>query len=88
VIKMTPLKLREIIVALHQKGRHDEAEFYQLTTVLQLMTLQGFSESRILDMTVDEVDAYLKLPQKPLKYEGWNFWWGKEAIVARERNNY
>jgi len=85
---MASLKLREIISALQERGRHDEAEFYQLTTVLQLTILQGFSESKILDMTVDEVNAYLKLPPKPLKYEGWNFWWGDAAIVARERNNY
>lgn len=82
MIEVSSLKLREVIAALENRGRHDEAKYYQLIVPLQLMIKQGFSEKQVMNMTVDEIDACLRLPPKPLKYEGWDtFYWGN-AVIA------
>lgn len=69
-----------MVGALKQRGRDEEALVYETLITAQLYLRQGLSEKRVLDMTLDEIEAQMMLPEKPLRYEGWNFWWGLEAV--------
>jgi len=86
VIAMS-VKLRDVIKALEQRERYEDAEYYGTIVPFELGIIHGFSENQVLGMTIDEIEMWYRKPPKPLKYEGWNFWWG-EAVDAdsRERN--
>jgi len=74
------MKLRDMIQALQDRGRHEEALIYSTLILAQLYLHQGLSEKRVLNMTVDEIEAQMRLPEKPLKYESWDtFIWGSAA---------
>ena len=74
------MKLRDMIQALQDRGRYEEALIYRTLIPAQLYLRQGLSEKRVLNMTLDEIEIQMRLPEKPLKYEGWDtFVWGSAA---------
>ena len=74
------MKLLDMIQALQERGRYEEALIYRTLISAQLYLKQGLSEKRVLNMTVDEIEVQMRLPEKPLKYEAWDgFWWGEAA---------
>ena len=74
------MKLRDMIQALQERGRYEEALIYRTLISAQLYLKQGLSEKRVLNMTLDEIEVQMRLPEKPLKYDGWNtFIWGESA---------
>jgi len=73
------MKLRELVRALQSRGRGDEAMIYQTLVTAQLFFKQGLSEERVMGMDLDEIEAQMRLPEKPQKYRDWNFWWGEAA---------
>ena len=74
------MKLREMVEALELRGRNEEALIYRTLIPAQLYLRQRISEKQALNMTLDEIEAYMKLPEKPVKYEGWDtFIWGEAA---------
>jgi len=75
------LRLIEVIEALRQRERNDEADYYEMVVPFELFLIHNLSENKVLNMTVDEIEAWYKTPPKPLKYGGWNFWWGKAAYA-------
>ena len=80
-------KLSDIIKVLEQLGRQEEAEYYKLMVPFDLLLLHRFSEKRVMSMTVDEIEKWYQTPPKPLKYEGWNFWWGEAAFANDDNRN-
>ena len=72
-------KLHEIIEALIKREEKDWAEACAWLLPLEPMINHGYSYEEILNMTIEEIEVLMKTPQKPLKYENWNFWWGQEA---------
>jgi hypothetical protein len=75
------MRLIDMVNALKERGRILEAEYYGLILPAQLLLKHGFSEKKTLLMELDEIEHWMKLPEKPAKYEGWNFWWGEAALV-------
>lgn len=75
-----PVKLRDIIEALVERGEADWAEACAWILPLEPMMDHGFTYDEILDMTIEEIEVWRKTPPKPLKYDGWQFWWGKAAF--------
>ena len=75
------LRLVEVVEALRQRERFDEADFYEAVVPFELFLIHGLSEKKVLNMTVDEVEAWYKTPPKPAKYDGWQFWWGEKAFA-------
>ena len=73
------IRLRDIVENLRKRGREEDAETYSTYFITMLNLFQGFSERKVLNMTVDELEAWMKIPPKPPEYKGWNFWWGKSA---------
>lgn len=71
--------LREVVEELRQRGEPEEAEYCELVIPFELSLIHGFTRDKVLDMTVDEVEAWYATPPKPLKYDGWNYWPGKCA---------
>lgn len=71
--------MREMIQALEERGRIEEALIYRTILTAQLYLRQGLSERHVLNMELDEIEAQMMLPEKPVKYENWNFWWGEAA---------
>ena len=74
-----PVTLREVAVELRRRGEHEEAEYCELVIPFELILIHDFTFDEVLDMTVDEVEAWYGTPPKPLKYIGWNFTWGLAA---------
>ena len=74
------IRLVDLIEALKQRGRLEEAEFYELLVCFELNFLHGFSKEKIMKMTIEEINTWYNLPVKPSKYDGWNHWWGKAVI--------
>lgn len=75
------MKLREVIEALNQRGRHEEAIIYGTLLPMRLFLQQGLSEKQVLNMELDEIEAQMRLPEKPLKYADWDtFIWGEAAF--------
>lgn len=73
------VKLRDIVENLVSRGKKEEADYYRLIVAFELMLKHGLSENDVLNMTVDEIEMCYKMPPKPEKYRGWNFWWGEAA---------
>ena len=75
------IRLRDIVENLRKRGKEEEAETYSTYFILMLNLFQGFSERRVLNMTVNELETWIRMPPKPLEYRsGWNFWWGRSAL--------
>lgn len=74
------LKLKDIIRELIARGKHEEAQYYRVVVPFDLGLLHDIDEDKVLDMTVDAIEVLYRLPPKPDKYEGWNFYWGKAAF--------
>jgi len=81
-------RLIDVIKALEQRGRDDDAEYYRVVIPFELGIIHGLSEGMVMQMTIDEIEGWYNKPPKPLKYEGWNHWWGRAVLDAdsRERN--
>ena len=73
------VRLKDVIEALKKRGEDDWAEACMWVLPLQPMIEHGFAYEEVLNMTINEIEAWDKIPAKPLKYEGWNFWWGLAA---------
>lgn len=74
-----PITLRQVIEELQKRGEVEWAEACELLLPFDLMITHGFTMNKVLDMTLEEIEAWNNIPPKPLKYDGWNFWWGKAA---------
>lgn len=78
------MKLRDVIQALEERGRYEEAVIYKGLFTIQLYLRQGLSEKQVLNMTLDEIEAQMMLPEKPLKYADWDtFIWGEAAFQPK-----
>lgn len=77
---MTPT-LREIVAELEKRGRHQEAEYYKIVVPFDLSLLHDIDPDRILEMTIEQIETLYRMPQKPAKYSGWDFWWGEAALA-------
>ena len=75
------LKFREVLEAMRQQGNPQDADHCEFIIPLKLNVIHGFTYEKVLDMTMDEIERWLNVEPKPAKYEGWNFWWGKEAFA-------
>ena len=74
------MKLRDMIQALQDRGRYEEALVYRTLIPAQLFLKQRLTEKQVLNMTLDEIEAQMRLPEKPLKYSNWDtFVWGEAA---------
>jgi len=74
------MKLKEMLAALRERGREEEALLYGAIIPAQLYLRQRISEKRVLNMELDDIDVLVRLPEKPLKYDGWTHYWGKAAF--------
>ena len=74
------MKLKDMLTALRERGREEEALLYGTIIPAQLYLRQRIGEKRVLNMELDDIDVLMRLPEKPLKYDGWNFWWGEAAF--------
>lgn len=80
-------RLIDIIKAFEQRGRDEDAEYWRTTIPFELGVMHRLSEKAVMMMTMDEIEGWYQKPMTPLKYEGWNFWWGTAIDVNyRERN--
>lgn len=82
-------RLRDVIAALEKRGRCEDEEyaFCSFFIPFKLMLFHGLSEEQVLNMTIDEIKTWWDAPIKPLKYEGWNFYWGEAAFAdSRKRD--
>lgn len=70
-------RLVDIIEELKRQGRHLEADKLKAEVLLELYFKHGLDEHSILKMTIDELEGWYQKPPKPLKYDGWQFYWGK-----------
>ena len=78
------LKLRDVVAALEKRGRHDEAEYYSVLYPLFLSLTYDVSQDEVMDMSLDDLFELPNIPQKPLKYEGWNtFYFGRAAFADK-----
>ena len=74
-------RLIDIVVALEKQGRLDDAEYYGATYPLLLSLIYDIPLEDVLSMTVETISKLEVPPEKPLKYEGWNFWHGGAAFA-------
>jgi len=74
------MKLKDMLAALRERGREEEAMLYGTLIPAQLYLRQRISEKRVLNMELEEIETYMRLPEKPLKYDGWQHYWGKAAF--------
>ena len=78
------LRLRDVVAALEKRGRHDEAEYYAVTYPFLIGLIYDLPEGEIMDMALDDLFELPNVPQKPLKYEGWNtFYFGRAAFADK-----
>lgn len=73
------VRLADVVAALRERGEYDEADYCEIVIPFEICIKHGFGMDEVLEMTMDEVEAWYSIPEKPLKYSGWNFWWGTEA---------
>ena len=75
------MRLIDMVGALKERGRDLEADYFSTVITTQLLLRQGFSTRRTLMMDLDEIEVWMKMPAKPAKYDGWNYWWGEAAFA-------
>lgn len=73
------VSLQQVVEAMRVKGEEDEADYLELMIPLELMVLHGFSFEEVMEMSMDDVEAWYNTSPKPIRYAGWNFWWGEAA---------
>lgn len=74
------IRLRDVVKAMEDRNRHDEAEFYYLLIAIELGLRHGIREEEVLDMKVDRIARMMQLPEVP---DGYDYWaWGKAEVVA------
>ena len=74
-------RLIDVIHALEKRGRNEEAELCRVLPPLLISLLHGFTEERVMRMTINEVERWIVTPPRPPQYDGWNtFYWGKAAF--------
>jgi len=72
--------LRQVIEALIEREELDWAEACAWVLPFEPMIDHGFSFDDVLDMSIDEIEAWRQLKPRPPKYEGWDtFYWGEAA---------
>ncbi|GAJ00534.1 unnamed protein product [marine sediment metagenome] len=75
------LRLRDWIAALEKRELHDEVEYYSTIYPFFLSLAYDVPQEEIMDMTIDDLAKLSSMPQKPLKYDGWNtFYFGRAAF--------
>ncbi len=72
--------LRDVVAALEKRGRQEEAGYYSTLYPFIIGAIYGLTEEETMDMSLNDLAELPDLPQKPLKYEGWNFWHGGAAF--------
>lgn len=75
------MRLIDIINGLIERERYLEAEYYRIVIPTQVLLKHGLSEKTVLQMDIDDIERLYKMPAKPAKYDGWNFWWGECAVA-------
>jgi len=76
------IKFSDVLEEMIKRGNAEEALSYQFYVFLHLSVFRGFSEERIMQMTVDEIVNLLVVPPRPLKYRNWDtFYWGEAAFA-------
>lgn len=73
-------KLRDLIIALKNRKRDEEALFYGVTIPTLLEIALDIPYETAMEQSIDNIIELLKLPPKPLKYKGWSFFWGVKAF--------
>jgi hypothetical protein len=81
---MENLRLIDVLEALTKRNRRDEAEDYLTFFVLNVGLIHGFTIEEVEQMTISELEHWVYAPPKPLKYDGWNFWWGEHINANRD----
>lgn len=80
VTSVTP-RLKDVVAALEQRDRHEEAEYYREIFPFLLSLVYGVPQEEIMGMAIDDLVELPNMPQKPLKYEGWDtFHFGRAAF--------
>lgn len=75
------IRLIDVVAALERRGRQDEIAYYGITLPAYINSVYNIPVEEIIMMTVDEISALSKRPQKPWKYEGWDtFFFGRAAF--------
>ena len=75
------LRLIDVVSALEKRGRQEDADYYGGFYPLFISLIYDIPEDEVMLMNIDEISELSMLPQKPLKYEGWNtFFFGKAAF--------
>jgi hypothetical protein len=73
-------RLIDIAVALGKRGREEEADYYGEAFPTLMSLIYDVPIDEILQMTPEDISKLELPPEKPLKYEGWNFWHGRAAF--------
>jgi len=73
------ITLWDVIKELRARGEAADAEACELFIPLELGMIHGFTPEKVLGMTMEEVEAWYNTPPKPARYDGWQFWRGREA---------
>lgn len=73
-------RLIDIATVLKKQGRQEEADYYRETYPLIMSLIYDLPIDELLYMTATEISKLQVPPEKPLKYEGWNFWHGRAAF--------
>ncbi len=74
-------RLIDVASALEKRGRQEEADYYGEDYPEILSFIYDIPVDKLLYMTVDDISGLQVPPEKPLKYDGWNFWHGEAAFV-------
>jgi len=78
-----PPRLIDVATALEKRGRQEEADYYGAIYPQMISMIYGLSVDDLLHMSIEEISKLEVPPEKPLKYEGWNFWHGRAAFGDR-----
>jgi len=71
--------LNRLVREFRERGEVEEAEYLEWVIPLEIMMLHNFTYEQVMKMPVEEAERWYGTPPKPLKYDGWNHWYGKAA---------
>lgn len=74
-------RLIDIARTLEKHGRQEEADYYGTVYPQMISLIYSIPIDKLLYMSVEEISALELPPEKPLKYDGWNFWFGRAAFA-------
>lgn len=78
-------RLIDVIVALEKQGIQDRADYYKFVLLPFLSLAYNTSADSLMLMTLDGLLELSQLPQKPIKYIGWEtFHFGRAAFVDND----